>query len=139
MPSPEFVFQLGNQLALLGWVILIFLPRKYFPILWISKLFIPAVLGAAYVVLMMTNFSSSGGGFGSIEAVRELMQNDALLTAGWLHYLAFDLFVGAWIAVKSDDLGVPRLIQAVFLVATFMFGPTGLLLFLIHQVFTYTF
>ena len=134
MPTPDVIFSLGNQAALLGWVILILAPRRLIPVLWVPGLAIPFLLGLAYAALMMLNFSASGGGYDSIESVRTLMQNDAVLTAGWLHYLAFDLFVGAWIAREADVLGIPRLIQAVLLLATFMFGPVGLVLFLLTRV-----
>jgi hypothetical protein len=53
-----------------------------------------------------------------------------MLLAGWVHYLAFDLFIGGWIAVEADKVGLNRLFQAPILVATFMFGPVGLALFL---------
>ncbi|MEQ8208002.1 MAG: DUF4281 domain-containing protein, partial [Woeseia sp.] len=59
-----------------------------------------------------------------------LFLDDNMLLAGWVHYLAFDLFIGAWIAEKADDIGMSRLVQAPILVATFMFGPIGLALFL---------
>jgi len=54
---------------------------------------------------------------------------DGGLVAGWIHYLAFDLFVGLWIATEADKAGISRWLQAPILVATFMFGPIGLLLF----------
>ena len=53
--------------------------------------------------------AAEGGGFGSIAEVRALFANDSALAAGWLHYLAFDLFVGAWIAREGPGLGRPRL------------------------------
>ncbi|MEM9305603.1 MAG: abscisic acid-deficient protein Aba4 family protein, partial [Pseudomonadota bacterium] len=62
--------------------------------------------------------------------VRVLLSKDEMLLAGWIHYLAFDLFIGGWIAVHADRVGLNRLIQAPILVATFMFGPVGLALFL---------
>jgi len=53
-----------------------------------------------------------------------------MLLAGWVHYLAFDLFVGGWIAVQCDKIGINRLIQAPILVLTFMFGPVGFAIFI---------
>ncbi|MGH8050887.1 MAG: ABA4-like family protein, partial [Methylococcales bacterium] len=91
---------------------------------------IPFGLGMLYAGLMLTCFFTSDGGYGSIKAVRTLFEDDHLLLAGWVHYLAFDLFIGAWIARQADQIGIPRLIQAVILLATFMFGPLGLILFL---------
>jgi hypothetical protein len=52
-----------------------------------------------------------------------------LLAAGWLHYLAFDLFVGAWIAERAGALGIPHLLVLPLLLLTFLFGPAGLLAF----------
>ncbi len=75
--------------------------------------------------------AGGGGGFGSIEQVRTLFANNAALTAGWLHYLAFDLFVGCWIVREGLDAGVPRLLIIPCLILTFMVGPVGLLLFLV--------
>jgi hypothetical protein len=63
--------------------------------------------------------------------VRALFQSDALLVAGWLHYLAFDLFVGAWQVRTARAEGIPHLMVVPCLVLTFLFGPVGFLLFLI--------
>ena len=50
-----------------------------------------------------------------------------MLLAGWVHYLAFDLFIGAWETRDAMARRVPRLLLAPCLVMTFMLGPIGLL------------
>ena len=52
-----------------------------------------------------------------------------LLTAGWLHYLAFDLFVGSWISEQAAALALPHWLLLPPLALTFLFGPAGLLVF----------
>lgn len=131
MFSPEAVFSVGNSTALIGWVILLFLPRRFFPVVWIPHFVIPTLLGLAYAMLLLSSFGSTDGNFSSIEGVRSLFADDRALTAGWLHYLAFDLFVGSWIALEADKIGVPRIIQAPIFLATFMFGPVGLVIFMV--------
>lgn len=131
--STDQLFSMASQTALVGWVILIFLPRRWPPLFWIPQFIIPGVLSLGYATLALVYFASGDGGFGSISDVRALFEKDEVLLAGWIHYLAFDLFVGAWIARQSDEAGIPRLIQAVFLGFTFMYGPAGLLLFLITR------
>ncbi len=85
----------------------------------------------AYVPLLIAGFrAGTGGGFGSVPQVRALFASDAGLVAGWLHYLAFDLFVGTWIAREGLAARMPRLLIAPCLPLTFLFGPVGLLLFL---------
>ena len=127
------LFSIANNVALVGWAMLIFLPRRYDLIFMFPQYLIPFSISVLYAALIMTNFFTVEGGFGSIGEVRSLFQNDYVLVAGWAHYLAFDLFIGAWIARQADRLGIPRLIQAVLLLATFMFGPMGLALFLIMR------
>ena len=93
---------------------------------------VPTVLGVAYAFLLASALrSGTGGGFGSIAAVRQLFSNDAALAAGWLHYLAFDLFVGSWIVKEGIGLGVNRLLILPCLLLTFVAGPVGLVAFLI--------
>jgi len=70
-----------------------------------------------------------GGGFSTIEEVRALYRSDAFVFAGWLHYLAFDLFVGLWIAEQSVLKKFHRVIQAPILASTFLLGPFGLLVY----------
>ena len=53
------------------------------------------------------------------------------LTAGWVHYLAFDLFVGTWISERSARLGLGHAWVIPLLLMTFMFGPLGLLAFVL--------
>lgn len=132
--EPEALFRLGNMTAMVGWVVLIFLPRRFPLLLAVPKFAIPSLLALAYAGLMLTKFFAvEGGGYSSLEQVAALLSVKEVLVAGWLHYLAFDLFVGVWIAERSDEARIPRIIQAVFLIATFMFGPVGLLLYLVTR------
>jgi hypothetical protein len=127
--SAETLFSLASSTAMAGWLLLIFAPRWGALIAFIRFTLIGA-LSLTYAVLVFVYFFRvEGGGFGSIAEVRALFMSDPVLVAGWVHYLAFDLFIGTWIAVEADKRGYNRLLQAPMLVATFMFGPLGLLLF----------
>ena len=81
------------------------------------------------VLITVYFFRVEGGGFSSLAAVQALFTSREVALAGWVHYLTFDLFVGLWIAEKSDSLGIARIVQAPVLVTTFMFGPLGFLMF----------
>ncbi|MEM1146815.1 MAG: ABA4-like family protein [Pseudomonadota bacterium] len=126
----EAAFSLFNLSALIGWILLIFGPRRYRIVFYIPQYIIPTFLSLAYAGLMFSHFFTVEGGYGSLSEVGALFSVNELLLAGWVHFLAFDLFIGAWIAERSDAIGIPRIMQAVFLLATFMFGPVGLALFL---------
>ena len=114
-----------------GWLLLVFLPRwKYVPQL-ICGVLIPLLLAIVYLVLIAKYFGSAEGGFGSLAGVHALFQNQGILLAGWIHYLAFDLFIGSWEVRDARRLGVHHLLVVPCLVLTFMLGPIGLLLYFI--------
>jgi hypothetical protein len=125
----DTLFSAANTAALVSWIALIFLPRGR----WLDRSLqygaitaLSTVYGALIAVFF---FRVEGGGFSSLAAVQRLFTMPEVALAGWIHYLAFDLFVGLWIAGRADTLGLGRLIQAPILVTTFMFGPIGLLIF----------
>ncbi|WP_377295565.1 ABA4-like family protein [Rhizobium sp. SGZ-381] len=125
----DTVFSAASTAAMAGWIALILLPRWPLLIAVLRHALI-GLLSALYASLIFVYFFRvEGGGFGSIGEVRALFASDPVLVAGWVHYLAFDLFIGSWIAVEADSRGFNRVLQAPILVATFMFGPLGLLLF----------
>jgi hypothetical protein len=117
-----------NTLALVGWGVLLLAPRRWHRLGRVPRLAVPATIAVAYTALMAGHFAASGGGYGSLAAVRTLFDSDPLLVAGWSHYLAFDLLVAGWLADRLDAVGVSRLLQAPVLLAVFLFGPAGWLL-----------
>jgi hypothetical protein len=131
-PAPDAVFGAANNLAMLGWIALALSPARA---RWAGAArrfagrVVPVLLGVMYVVLFARN-GMADGGYGSLAEVQRLFAVPELLTAGWLHYLAFDLFVGAWVAERSAALGLPHLALLPLLALTFLFGPAGLLAFL---------
>jgi len=129
----ETIFSICGMLAMLGWAGLVFLPRVPLVVDVGARLVIPALIGVVYLILMFGNASQTpaDGGFGSLAEVKALFAVDALLLGGWVHYLAFDLFVGAWEVRDAQRRGVHHLLVIPCLLATFMAGPAGLVLYLI--------
>ncbi|MGE0722847.1 MAG: abscisic acid-deficient protein Aba4 family protein [Alphaproteobacteria bacterium] len=127
------LFGAANLAAITGWIALgvaAFLPAAR-PLLWrYAGTLLPVALGLAYLGLIAAFWFRSGGGFSSLADVRLLFDMPGLLLAGWIHYLAFDLLVGAWIARQAATAGVPAVLLLPCLGLTFLFGPAGYLLFL---------
>ena len=134
--TPEQIFGPANWFAMLGWLVLIsgvvmnraWLRDKLAGIYW------PLALSVGYCIAIYLGFGQSGGGFDSLAAVRKLFSNDWALLGGWVHYLAFDLFVGAWIARNAEKAGFSRWFMIPVLPLTFLFGPAGFLLFWIIKI-----
>ena len=122
----EGMFSVCNMLALVGWLLLLAVPRHRLATA-IAGTVIPLTLASIYLTLFVLHARESSGGFSSLAAVAQLFENRWLLLAGWVHYLAFDLFIGAWETRDAMARRVPRLLLAPCLVMTFMLGPIGLL------------
>jgi Domain of unknown function (DUF4281) len=125
----ETVFSICSTLAMIGWILLAAVPRQRVAHL-LASVAIPLAIAAVYLVLIVQHFGSADGGFGSLADVQRLFANPALLLAGWLHYLAFDLFIGAWEVRDAPRHGVPHALVIPCLLLTFLFGPIGLLAYL---------
>jgi len=127
--NADLIFRICNIAAFASWVLLVAAPRWKLVPLFI-RWGVMTLMAVLYSVLIAVYFFRvEGGGFSSLAAVQTLFTSREVALAGWVHYLAFDLFVGLWIAEKSDELGIARIVQAPVLVTTFMFGPLGFLLF----------
>lgn len=122
------IFSMTGSLAMVGWLVLLFAPRRWTRLGWVPRWVVPGAIAVIYTSLMGAHFAASGGGYGSIAEVRQLFTSDPVLVAGWGHYLAFDLLIGVLLADRMDRAGVSRLLQAPVFLVTFMFGPAGWLL-----------
>ena len=128
--TPESLFSLASTIVLPGWLLLVFVPRWKWTARFICALVIPVLLGLLYLYIILVHWRGSEGGFGSLGQVSDLFQSPWLLLAGWVHYLAFDLFIGAWEVRDGQRERIHHLLVIPCLFLTFMFGPIGLLLYL---------
>ena len=124
----ETLFSVAGMIAVAGWLLLAVAPRQSFtPIA--AGIIAPLLLAAVYLYLIATHMRGAEGGFGSLADVATLFQKRELLLAGWIHYLAFDLFIGAWEVRDAQRNQIPHLVVIPCLVMTFMLGPIGLLFY----------
>jgi hypothetical protein len=134
--TAERLFSILNLLAAASWLPLVFLPRKRWATTSVPIL-MPILLAVVYIALLAWSLPRSQGGFSSLSAVSALFQNPWALLAGWIHYLAFDLFIGGWEVRDSQRRGIPHLVVVPVLVLTFLVGPAGLLLYLAIRTFAF--
>jgi hypothetical protein len=127
--TPDSLFQLANPLALAGWAVLALSPLAPRAADLLAGFVIPTLLSIAYAALILGFWTGAPGGFDSLPNVMALFTNPEIALAGWLHYLAFDLFVGAWEVRTARRERIAHLLVLPCLVLTFLFGPAGLLLF----------
>jgi hypothetical protein len=129
--TPDQVFQIANNLALLTWVFMIIAPRWK----WTSRIVVSGVvtlLALCYVYYISQSLKPEDfESFGSLAGVTTLFNNPVAVLAGWIHYLAFDLIAGWFILMDSKRNNINRYLIIPCLLFTFMMGPLGLLLYLL--------
>lgn len=139
----EQIFGFANLWAMLCWIVLAFAPKRD---QIVTPLFYAGVglLALSYAVLIVSLLGGMiGGGTGStggtldfttLAGVQALFDSQGGATIGWIHYLAFDLLVGIWVARNADRHGYLRIVQIPILFFVFMAGPLGLILYLILRL-----
>src|SRR5687767_9062077 len=130
--SPDSVFQICSTIAMIGWLILLILSPFWSGF---DKFLVGVVINLFAIVYAWLIFQVFGPAdfqkFGSLNGVMELFTDKTAVTAGWVHYLAFDLFTGIWIKKNADKYGISHLVLIPCLLLTFMLGPIGLVLYLL--------
>ena len=128
--TPDSLFQLANPLAMIGWIALALAPLAPKWADRIGGFAIPAILSVGYAAVILGYWWQGQGGFDSLSNVMLLLSNPWMALAGWVHFLAFDLFIGGWITRAAWREGIAHLMVLPCLLLTFLFGPVGLFLFL---------
>lgn len=128
--TPDLIFQLANSVAPVAWLAMIAAPHHR----WVKGMVLSgafaAVLAALYFLVVLTHFNFEAGDFMSLQGVTALLSDPWAMTAGWIHYLAFDLLAGIVLTNKGYALGFSRWQLLPCQLCTFMLGPVGIVLFI---------
>ncbi len=130
--SPDSIFQTCSTIVMAGWIVLLIISPFWsgfdkFLIGIIITLFAIVYAWLIFQVFTPGDFEK----FGSLNSVMELFTDKTAVTAGWVHYLAFDLLTGIWIKKNALKYNIQHWILIPCLLLTSMLGPTGLLLYLL--------
>lgn len=128
--TADQIFAFCSGIAGISWLLIIVLPWW-----WVDKLILGVVItffAIVYAWLLFSNFSfADTKNFGALSGVMELFRQKEIVTAAWIHYLAFDLLAGVFIRRNAIIHGISKWLVIPCLLLTFMFGPVGLLLYLL--------
>jgi hypothetical protein len=135
MPNADLVFKVANWIVLVGWLALLFAPLRRDALVLLARI-AAASVAAIYVILLVRGISMGpglpeGAGFATLDGVVALLSRREAILGGWVHFLAFDLFVASWMTEDAPNAGVPHWLLVPMLGLTLMAGPAGLLLYLL--------
>lgn len=129
------LFKIANLSVLPGWLLLIFIPETRLTKVVVHSYLYPVLLGGLYLYLMVTSFGGEGG-MDTLEHLKVSFSRDEILVLGWVHYLVFDLFIGAWMTRDAAKNGILHIAIVPSLVLTLFAGPIGLLSYVVIRAIT---
>ncbi len=115
------------------WLLMIALPGWRVTQRVIASPWIAAPAAALYLALVVPGLPGvlAAVASPSLEAIAPMLGTPEGATVAWVHFLAFDLFVGRWVYLDARGRGVPWWTTSPLLFATLMVGPVGLLGYLV--------
>ncbi len=134
MMNTETLFTIFNTSILLPWLLLLLAPKWSVTQHMLRTKWPVLVLAVAYLSLLLIDLFSatdSSIDFMSFQSIKAAFGRDEVMLIGWIHYLAFDLFVGMWELKAGQERGIPHYFLAPCLIFTLMYGPIGFLFYLI--------
>lgn len=135
MPGLETLFLLANASVMPFWLLMMLAPgwsptQRIVRSPWI--VIAPAALYVlAIVPLIPTVFADIARP--ELAKLVELFATPEAVYVAWLHFLAFDLFVGRWVYLEARRRGTPWWVSSPILFGCLMFGPLGFCLWLLAR------
>ena len=127
------LYKIANASVIPAWLLLVLIPKHRITKLVAHSYLYPTLLGLLYVWLLVISFGGDGG-MDTLENLKLSFGRDEILVLGWVHYLVFDLFIGAWIARDSQYNGINHSMVLPCLLLTLFVGPVGLLCYLVLRI-----
>ena len=103
------LFDIANVFVLPFWFLMIFLPK------WnitkkVMESYLPFVALAALYIFLFANSldaeSAEALANPTLANIAQAFSTETIAATGWVHFLAFDLFVGRWIYQQGQETGV---------------------------------
>ena len=136
--SPKFMFDLAGAPILAFWFLIVFLPkwhiteriyREKVPVFYLAIIYSVVVI---YGLITQPEFFITLLD-PDLKGVQQLLSSEIGATAGWIHFLCFDLLVGVILWRHSLNHGHSFLWVSPILVLTLFLAPLGWLLYAISS------
>jgi hypothetical protein len=140
--SPDVLYLIATYGVVPVWLLLVIAPHARLTMAIVHSAAMPLLLALAYGVLLFTDRAGDARShMFTLDGVMAIFDRPQVVVAAWIHYLVFDLFVGAWEVRDAKRRGIEHVLVIPCLLLTFVFGPLGLATYLLlrfakRKVFT---
>jgi len=132
----DLLLNVINLPVALSWLAMLVAPRWRVTRAFLHSDVVPLAIGIVYLSIAVRYVPGWFTAFRNLDSIFEFFTHRDLLFIGWIHYLAFDLFVGRSILADSQRRGIPHLLMVPCLFMTFMFGPGGYVAYALVRLVT---
>ena len=109
-----------------------YLVRSIFPFMIFSFVYVYLLY---YFFISDFNFQNNFTLYLSLENLSDLFSENGFLIMFWCHFLAVNLFCGAWIVSDSIKLSISKFLTFIPLLVTYLIGPLGLFIYWLIRIF----
>ena len=137
----EMIYLWLNIGVLPFWFVLMFFPQSNICKYLVTSIFPYLVFGLVYIYLLFLfyktdyDFLNNFNLYLGLNELKNLFEDNSFLIAFWLHFLAINLFCGAWIVKDSQKFIISKIIVFFPLIITYFIGPIGLFIYWIIRIF----
>ena len=137
----EMIYLWVNLGVLPFWLILFFFPQSkickifttsIFPIFIFSLIYLYIIyLISGYDYDFLNNFRLYLG----MKELSNLFSDNSFLILFWIHFLAINLFCGAWIVNDYQKYNISKILMFFPILITYFIGPLGIFVYWITRIF----
>ena len=137
----EMIYLWLNIGVLPFWFVLMFFPQSNICKYLVTSIFPYLVFGLIYIYLLFLfyktdyDFLNNFNLYLGLNELKNLFEDNSFLIAFWLHFLAINLFCGAWIVKDSQKFIISKIIVFFPLIITYFIGPIGLFVYWFIRIF----
>ena len=137
----EMIYMWLNIGVIPFWLMLIIFPQTKVCGLFVTSIFPSFFLATVYLYLLYI-FFNTGYAFENnfilylgFYDLAELFESNEFLILFWTHFLAINLFCGAWIVKDSQRFYMSKFLIFFPLIITYFVGPLGLFIYWVIRIF----
>ena len=133
----ETIFNIYNTGILIFWELILFFPKNKLTQKIIAYPWVPLVIAFGYIYFLASSNDILSVDFSSLSGLTDMFRNSNPIgvAAGWLHYLAFDFWVGCWILNDSQKKDIKHFFIIFPMLCTFILGPIGVIIYTLVLLF----
>ena len=137
----ETLYMWINLGVLPFWFILIVFPQSHLSRIFVTSIFPIFILSGVYIFILYKSYLIGydfDGNFSlylGLNELSRLFEDHLYIMIFWTHFIAINLFIGGWIVKDSQKFSINKVLMAVPLIVTYLFGPIGLFFYWIIRIF----